>query len=165
MKKLISALLTFSLILSFFSFSYISIYAESKLVLVNPTDEEKGYIDELQRIQDELYIAGTSALKTVSDKSSKEDINKNLAYIKTQIKDLRIKLDEYHKKESPDIDRNPISLGLLNTLNYYSMALSALEGFVNSGIPSDQNRYLENYYFAKASATQTFDWVKDALGY
>lgn len=165
MRRHLYLAISFSILISFCNFYNVEAYTKSNLILVNFTSEESNYIDELQRIQNALFTASTEALENSPNETHINDLNKELMYIKSQIKSMRIKLNDYHKKQSLDIDKNPISLGLLNTLNYYSMSLSALEGFVNTNDVSDKNRYLENYFFAKVSATQTLDWVKDALGY
>ena len=68
-----------------------------------------------------------------------------------------------HSRKSGDEEKNPFSLGLLNTLNYYSMSLSFLTLFLQTQSISDRNEYLENYYFSKAAGDQTLAWAKTQI--
>lgn len=126
---------------------------------IQPTNQgngniEKHYVELLESISNQLYILSSNALNTITDKKDVAPLLKDVAYIKTQIRNLRSELGEYHKTESGNIEKNPLSLSLLNTLNYYSMSLSYLQGFLESTSALDASDYLEKYYTSKGSGDQ-----------
>lgn len=68
-----------------------------------------------------------------------------------------------YKEDKSDIYDNIGLLAFFNALNYYSMALSYLNEFLNSGSEGDQSTLLENYYFNKSMGDQTYLWLKDNI--
>ncbi|EPZ62139.1 hypothetical protein, partial [Paraclostridium sordellii] len=75
----------------------------------------------------------------------------------------RVELIAYHKSKSSDIEKNPISLALLNTSNYCSMCLSYLVCLLDEHIISNQNDCLQGYYFSKYQADQTLMWLENQI--
>ncbi|CEJ74133.1 hypothetical protein JGS6364_01531 [[Clostridium] sordellii] len=162
MKKSISLILI--LITSFMTFSFNNldvVYAQKNLIKSKSVEED--YLQELIKIGDQIYILGSNSLDSELVKKEKNKLLNDAAFIKSQIRNLRIKLSEYHDKESGNEEKNPLSLALLNTLNYYSMSLSYLNLFLNSQSSSDKNQYLQDYYFSKAAGDQTLLWIKEQL--
>ncbi|MGL5756549.1 MAG: hypothetical protein ACRCYC_14555 [Paraclostridium sp.] len=124
---------------------------------------EDKYITKLSKIGDQLYILSYNYFKVILDKNDKKSLLKDISFTKSQMKSLRIELSDYHKTESGNVEKNPISLALLNALNYYSMSLSYLECFLNLECESDINKCLENYYFIKNLGDQTLLWIKPQI--
>ena len=117
----------------------------------------------MTKIRDQIYILSSNSLKTVINKQDKTSLLKESTFINSQIRNLRIQLSEYHKTESGNIEKNPLALAFLNTLNYYSMSLSYLLCFLNTDSSSEENKSLQSYYFSKASGDQTLLWVKSQI--
>lgn len=162
MKKLIIFMLILSI--SFIGGNVIlldDVYAQKNLI--QQVNLEDKYIIELSKIGDQLYILSYNSLKVILDKNDKKILLKDISFTKSQMKSLRIELSDYHKTESGNIEKNPISLALLNALNYYSMSLSYLECFLNLECESDINKCLENYYFIKNLGDQTLLWIKPQI--
>lgn len=162
MKKLIIFMLILSI--SFIGGNVIlldDVYAQKNLI--QQVNLEDKYITELSKIGDQLYILSYNSLKVILDKNDKKILLKDISFTKSQMKSLRIELSDYHKTESGNIEKNPISLALLNALNYYSMSLSYLECFLNLECESDINKCLENYYFIKNLGDQTLLWIKPQI--
>ncbi|MDU6113721.1 MAG: hypothetical protein E6649_04850 [Paeniclostridium sordellii] len=162
MKKSISLILI--LITSFMTFNFNNldvVYAQKNLI--KSKSVEGDYLQELIKIGDQIYILGSNSLNIELVKKEKNKLLEDAAFIKSQIRNLRIKLSEYHNMESGNEEKNPLSLALLNTLNYYSMSLSYLNLFLNSESSSDKNQYLQDYYFSKAAGDQTLLWIKERL--
>lgn len=161
MKKLV-----IYIVISFFIFnlSNLEIYSNSKINQKNEraqfTSTEEGYINELTSLKNQLEIFSTNSIDAVINKKDKSKLLNESAYIKSQIRQLTLYLSQYHKEYSSDENKNPEVLAMLNTLNYYSMALSYITLFLNVTLPSDENIYLENYYFSKASGDQVLLWIK-----
>lgn len=141
--------------------SYFNVYAETSLKQVEPCEQK--YLNELENIKNQLDILSSNAITAISNKSDTQKILKDANFLKTQIRELRIKLSDYHKTQSGNIEKNPLSLALLNALNYYSMALSYIMNYLISESISDKNSYLENYYFSKAYGDQTLNWLKTQI--
>lgn len=159
MKKIIAFLLILSIISINISFIDTNkIYANSYIKTLE--SDEDNYLKQLESISEQLYILDTNALNAVLNKKDKSPLLKDSAYIKSQIKVLRKELSDYHKTESGNIEKNPLSLSLLNTLNYYSMSLSFLLGFLTASSESEQSKSLESYYFSKAKGDETLLWTK-----
>ena len=159
MKKIIVSIFAFITIIAF---SGINSYATTNMFYIpnNTLSTEQKYINELTSIRNQLEILSSNSLNTVINKKDRSPLLKECVYIKTQIRELRITLSEYHKEYSGDEEKNPLSLGFLNTLNYYSMSLSFLTLFLNTNSTSEENEHLENYYFSKASGDQTLLWAE-----
>lgn len=159
MKKILVSTIAFITIIMFSNInSYANIYSSNLPSNTNSVEEK--YIDELTRIGNQVEILASNSLNAIINKKDTQDLLKEALYIKTQIRGLRITLSDYHKEKSGDEEKNPFSLGLLNTLNYYSMSLSFLTLFLQTQSISDRNEYLENYYFSKDSGDQTLAWAK-----
>ncbi|MCR8747030.1 hypothetical protein [Romboutsia lituseburensis] len=139
----------------------IKVYANNSLNTLKNVENE--YVTQLESISEQLYILNSNALKAVINKGDKSSMLKDASYIKSQIKSLRKDLSQYHQTESGDIEKNPISLALLNTLNYYSMSLSFLTGFLTSDCESTQSKLLGEYYFSKAKGDETLLWTKSQI--
>ncbi|WP_373599266.1 hypothetical protein [Paraclostridium bifermentans] len=162
MKKIVISIL----ILSFMTLSIniddrYTVYAN-----VKPSNQQKMeqyYLNQLKSISDQLYILSSNVLKSVIDKSDKSKLFQDIEYIKTQIKSMIMEVPKYYKEKDSDIYQNIGLLAFLNALNYYSMALTYLNEFLNSGSESDQSILLENYYFNKSMGDQTYLWLKDNL--
>ncbi|WP_278682652.1 hypothetical protein [Paraclostridium bifermentans] len=159
MKKILVSVIAFITIIMFSNInSYANIYISN---IPNATSSvEDKYLSELTRIGIQVEILASNSLNAVINKKDTADLLKEALYIKTQIRELRITLSDYHKEKSGDEEKNPFSLGLLNTLNYYSMSLSFLTLFLQTQSISDRNEYLENYYFSKAAGDKTLAWAK-----
>ena len=162
MKKIIISILIVSTSFMFIKFdnSY-NIYAE--ILLNQPKKIEETYLNELTKIRDQIYILSSNSLKAVINKQDKTSLFKESTFINSQIRNLRIQLSEYHKTESGNIEKNPLALAFLNTLNYYIMSLSYLLCFLNTDSSSEENKSLQSYYFSKASGDQTLLWVKSQI--
>ncbi|WP_195946236.1 hypothetical protein [Paraclostridium bifermentans] len=159
MRKILVSVIAFITIIMFSNInSYANICAPN--IPNNKNLVEEKYINELTSIGNQIEILASNSLNSVINKKDTKDLLKESLYIKTQIRELRISLSDYHKEKSGDEEKNPLSLGLLNTLNYYSMSLSFLTLFLQTQSISDRNEYLENYYFSKAAGDQTLGWVK-----
>lgn len=167
MKKiLIFMMIVTSTFLSLGFNNSINVYCQETSIVPSNTDKaniESGYIRELESITNQLDILSSNALDTITNKKGTSELLKDASFIKTQIRNLRQELGEYHKTESGNIEKNPLSLSLLNTLNYYSMSLSYIQGFLESNSTSDASKYLERYYTSKASGDQLLLWDKEQL--
>ena len=157
MKKFIALLTTISIIFS-------SNICTTKIINAQSNDskqitQEQDYVKELERIQDQLSIISSQSLKSMIDKKDTSNILKEINFIKTQIRELKDPLSDYYAKTNSDLVKSSISLGLLNTLNYYSMALSYLQVFLSSSDSSIQVDNLENYFFNKKMGDETLNWV------
>ena len=162
MKKIIISILIVSTSFMFIKFdnSY-NIYAER--LLNQPQRIVEIYLNELTKIRDQIYILSSNSLKTVINKQDKTSLLKESTFINSQIRNLRIQLSEYHKTESGNIEKNPLALAFLYTLNYYSMSLSYLLYFLNTDSAYEGNKSFHSYYFSKASGDQTLLWVKSQI--
>ncbi|MBS6508015.1 MAG: hypothetical protein KH369_07420 [Paraclostridium bifermentans] len=162
MKKTLVSIVAFITIIMF---SNINSYANISVSNApnNTSSVEEKYLNELTSIGSQVEILASNSLNSVINKKDTKDLLKEALYIKTQIRELRISLSDYHKEKSGDEEKNPFSLGLLNTLNYYSMSLSFLTLFLQTPSISDRNEYLENYYFSKAAGDQTLAWAKGQI--
>ncbi|GKZ04839.1 hypothetical protein ANS017_33290 [Paraclostridium bifermentans] len=162
MKKTLVSIVAFITIIMFSNInSYANIYVSN--APNNTSSVEEKYLNELTSIGSQVEILASNSLNSVINKKDPKDFLKEALYIKTQIRELRIMLSDYHKEKSGDEEKNPFSLGLLNTLNYYSMSLSFLTLFLQTQSISDRNEYLENYYFSKADGDQTLAWAKGQI--
>lgn len=162
MKKIVISLLIISFMTLSLSFGkQLYIYAQPNSN--GPKKIEEVYLEELKSISEQLYILSSNALKAVIDNTDKTKLIKEADYIKTQIKSMRSELINYHKEQSLDIYTNPISLAFLNALNYYSMSLSHLRGFLNTESDFERSEFLKNYYFSKEMGDQTFSWIKENI--
>lgn len=154
------------LILSFMTLSIniddrYTVYAQS-----NPSNYQKteqDYLNKLKSISDQLYILSSNTLKTVINESDRTKLLKEVEYIRTQIKSMIMEVANQYKEDKSDIYDNIGLLAFFNALNYYSMALSYLNEFLNSGSEGDQSTLLENYYFNKSMGDQTYLWLKDNI--
>lgn len=164
MKKLIVFILIFSLGFISIGYSFDKVFGQGiEIYLPNQSEQEVEYLNQLDSISKQLEILSSNVLDKIINNEDKKELLQDSAYIKTQIRELRYELSEYHKTESGDIEKNPISLGLLNTLNYYSMSLSYLLGVIESD-SSDISKYLELYYTTKSSGDTTLYWVREQIG-
>lgn len=162
MKKLLALFLMLSIISININFDgIIKVYANNSIAYLE--NVENNYINQLDSISEQLYILDSNSLKAVMGKKDKAPLLKDASYIKSQIKSLRKELSQYHQTESGNVEKNPISLALLNTLNYYSMSLSFLTGFLTSDCESTQSKLLEQYYFSKAKGDETLLWTKSQI--
>lgn len=162
MKKLIISIL----ILSVFCINANFIVSDKVYAQGSFTQHEKiqkKHLTELTRIQNQIYILSTNALKAVIDDKDKESVLKDVEFIRMQINSLTNELSNYHKTENGNIEKNPMALALLNTSNHYSISLSYLKCFLNAYDESDGNKCLENYYFSKGLGDQTLLWVKSQI--
>lgn len=143
-----------------------NVYGYNLINMPNGNDEvdiEKKYVDQLDSISNQLDILSSNSLDTITNKKDSAPLLKDAAFIKSQIRNLRGELGVYHKTESGDIEKNPLSLSLLNTLNYYSMSLSYIQGFLESTNTSDASKYLERYYTSKGSGDESLLVIKKQL--
>lgn len=162
MKKLIISILILSVFCINANFIVSDkVYAQS--IFTQSEKIQNKHLTELTRIQDQIYILSTNALKAVIDNKDKNSVLKDAEFIKMQIKSLTSELSNYYKTESEKIEKNPIALALLNTSNHYSISLYYLQGFLNAYDESDGNKYLENYYFSKGLGDQTLLWIKSQI--
>lgn len=162
MKKLLMLFLMLSIISININFdNIIKVYANNSIDTLESI--ENNYINQLESISEQLYILDSNSLKFVINKKDKAPLFKDASYIKSQIKSLRKELSQYHQTESGNVEKNPLSLALLNTLNYYSMSLSFLTDFLTKDSESEQSKLLEGYYFSKAKGDETLIWVKSQI--
>ncbi|CEO11500.1 Uncharacterised protein [[Clostridium] sordellii] len=165
MKKVLTFIIIF-IILFIPIFNKTSYYTYAGTSLIQQGEKEKNYLNELEIIQKQVYILSSNILQFIIDKSDesyKNQILKDAEFIKTQIRQLRVELSAYHQTKSGNVEKNPVSLALLNSLNYSSMALSYLVCLLNEEIISDQNECLQGYYFSKYQADQTLSWLKTQI--
>ena len=165
MKKVLTFIIIFT-ILFIPIFNKTSYYTYSESNLIQQGKKEKNYLKELEHIQKQIYILSSNVLKCIIEKHGETDRDKTLKdikFIKTQIRELRVELIAYHKSKSSDIEKNPISLALLNTSNYCSMCLSYLVCLLDEHIISNQNDCLHGYYFSKYQADQTLMWLENQI--
>lgn len=166
MKKTFMYIVIMAIILTTFSFSNSNVYCYTSKPVptgMDKADIEKNYVQQLVSISNQLDILSSNSLNTISTKSDVSSLLKDVMFIKTQIRNLREELGVYHKTESGNIEKNPLSLSLLNTLNYYSMALSYIQGFLESTNTSDASKYLERYYTSKGSGDESLLIIKEQL--
>ncbi|MDU6114585.1 MAG: hypothetical protein E6649_09210 [Paeniclostridium sordellii] len=165
MKKVLTFTIIFTILfIPIFNKTSYYTYAESNLI--QKGDKEKNYLSELQKIQKQIYIVSSNVLKCVIEKHGdayKEKTIKDIKFIKTQIRQLRVELIAYHQSKSGNIEKNPISLALLNTSNYCSMSLSYLVCLLDEQVISNQNDCLQGYYFSKYQADQTLIWLESQI--
>ena len=165
MKKVLTFIIIFTILfIPIFNKTSYYTYAESNLI--QQGKKEKNYLKELEHIQKQIYILNSNVLKCIIEKHGETDRDKTLKdikFIKTQIRELRVELIAYHKSKSSDIEKNPISLALLNTSNYCSMCLSYLVCLLDEHVISNQNDCLQGYYFSKYQADQTLMWLENQI--
>ncbi|CEN84238.1 Uncharacterised protein [[Clostridium] sordellii] len=165
MKKVLTFIIIFTILfIPIFNKTSYYTYAESNLI--QQRHKEKNYLKELEHIQKQIYILSSNVLKCIIEKHGETDRDKTLKdikFIKTQIRELRVELIAYHKSKSSDIEKNPISLALLNTSNYCSMCLSYLVCLLDEHVISNQNDCLQGYYFSKYQADQTLMWLENQI--
>ena len=165
MKKVLTFTIIFTILfIPIFNKTSYHTYAESNLI--QQGDKEKNYLSELQKIQKQIYIVSSNVLKCVIEKhgdSYKDKTIKDIKFIKTQIRQLRGELIAYHQSKSGNIEKNPISLALLNTSNYCSMSLSYLVCLLDEQVISNQNNCLQGYYLSKYQADQTLIWLESQI--
>lgn len=157
MKKFI-ALLTFTSLL-IFSTIYNTKIVNAQSFSYKPITQEEKYAKELEHIGNQLTVLSKKSLHDVLEGKDKSDTLKYAAFIKTQIIELRLKLNEHFQEYIYDVSKNPISLGLLDTLNYYGSGLSYLQAFLSAQTSNDQISALESYFHVKALSNETLDWV------
>lgn len=166
MRKIKSIIFIVTIIFASLGFDFNTVYSQSCITIPNVDDQkikEKNYVDQLTMISNQLDILSSNTLTNIAKSGDKSSLVKDGAFIKTQIRNLRLELSEYHQTESGNIEKNPISLGLLNTLNYYSMSLSYLVGALEYNDTSEESRYLQQYYTNKSSGDSMLLWVKNQL--
>ncbi|QYE99353.1 hypothetical protein [Paraclostridium sordellii] len=165
MKKVLIFTIIFTILfIPIFDKTSYYIYAESNLT--QQWKKEKNYLNELRNIQKQIYIVSSNTLKCIIEKQGddyKDKTIKDIKFIKTQIRQLRIELIAYHQSKSGNIEKNPISLALLNTSNYCSMCLSYLVCLLDEQVISNQNDCLQGYYFSKYQADQTLMWLENQI--
>ncbi|CEP89715.1 Uncharacterised protein [[Clostridium] sordellii] len=165
MKKVLTFIIIFTILfIPIFNKTSYCTYSESNLI--QQGKKEKNYLKELEHIQKQIYILSSNVLKCIIEKHGETDRDKTLKdikFIKTQIRELRVELIAYHKSKSSDIEKNPISLALLNTSNYCSMCLSYLVCLLDEHVISNQNDCLQGYYFSKYQADQTLMWLENQI--
>ncbi|CEK38619.1 hypothetical protein [Paraclostridium sordellii] len=91
MKKSISLILI--LITSFMTFNFNNldvVYAQKNLI--KSKSVEGDYLQELIKIGDQIYILGSNSLDIELVKKEKKKLLEDAAFIKSQIRNLRIKL-------------------------------------------------------------------------
>lgn len=166
MKKINSIVLIFTIIFANLIFNLDTVYCQNLVTIPNKSEQEtkeNNYVDQLNSISNQLDILSSNVLTHIAKSGDKSSLAKDGAFIKSQIRNLRLELSEYHKTESGNIEKNPISLGLLNALNYYSMSLSYLLGAIDNSGSSDESKYLQQYYTNKAAGDSMLFWVKNQL--
>ncbi|CEK34125.1 hypothetical protein UMC2_13751 [[Clostridium] sordellii] len=165
MKKVLTFIIIFT-ILFIPIFNKTSYYTYAQSNLIQQRHKEKNYLKELENIQKQIYILSSNVLKCIiekSDEAYKDKTIKDIKFIKTQIRQLRVELIAYHQSKSGNIEKNPISLALLNTSNYCSMCLSYLVCLLDEHVISNQNDCLQGYYFSKYQADQTLMWLENQI--
>lgn len=162
MKKIVFSILILSFMTFFINIDKkYTVYAQS-----NPSNYQKteqDYLNQLKSISDQLYILSSNALKAVINESDRTKLLQEVEYIKTQIKSMIMEVANQYKEDKSNIYDNIGLLAFLNALNYYSMALSYLNEFLNSESEGDQSILLENYYFSKSMGDQTYLWLKENI--
>ncbi|CEN87280.1 hypothetical protein [Paraclostridium sordellii] len=165
MKKVLTFIIIFTILFIPIS-NKTSYYAYAESNLTQQWKKEKKYLKELEHIQKQIYILSSNALRCIIEKPGenyKDKTIKEIKFIKTQIRELRVELIAYHKSKSGDIEKNPISLALLNSSNYCSMCLSYLVCLLDEQVISNQNDCLQGYYFSKYQADQTLMWLENQI--
>ncbi|MBS6022850.1 MAG: hypothetical protein KIB00_02075 [Paeniclostridium sordellii] len=165
MKKVLTFIIIFT-ILFIPIFNKTSYYTYAQSNLIQQKHKEKNYLKELENIQKQIYILSSNVLKCIIEKHGETDRDKTLKdikFIKTQIRQLRVELIAYHQSKSGNIEKNPISLALLNASNYCSMSLSYLVCLLDEQVISNQNDCLQGYYFSKYQADQTLMWLENQI--
>ncbi|MFQ9311614.1 MAG: hypothetical protein ACLR2K_16820 [Paraclostridium sordellii] len=165
MKKVLTFIIIFT-ILFIPIFNKTSYYTYAQSNLIQQRHKEKNYLKELENIQKQIYILSSNVLKCIiekSDETYKDKTIKDIKFIKTQIRQLRVELIAYHQSKSGNIEKNPISLALLNASNYCSMSLSYLVCLLDEQVVSNQNDCLQGYYFSKYQADQTLMWLENQI--
>ena len=166
MKKAIVCMLIFSITFTSIGFNFSKVYGQNlilKSCSLQPVDKEKKYLDQLQSISNQLDILATNTLDKITSNEDKAPLIKDASFIKSQIKELRLDLSEYHKTESGDIEKNPISLALLNSLNFYSMSLSYLLSVIEATDSSSESKALQYYYTNKSLGDSMLLWVENQI--
>ncbi|MGL5313662.1 MAG: hypothetical protein ACRC92_10480 [Peptostreptococcaceae bacterium] len=166
MKKIISIIFILTIIFSSLGFNLDTVYSQNLVIIPDKSEQdtkENNYVDQLNSISNQLDILSSNVLTHIAKSGDQSSLVKDGAFIKSQIRNLRLELSEYHKTESGDIEKNPISLGLLNALNYYSMSLSYLLGALDNSATSDESKYLQQYYTNKSAGDNMLFWVKNQL--
>lgn len=166
MKKISLIILIFTIIFTSIIVDCDKVYGQNNIIPSQGNEQvqnENNYVDKLSMISNQLDILSSNVLTNTAKGGDKSELLKDEAFIKSQIRNLRLELSEYHKTESGNIEKNPISLGLLNALNYYSMSLSYLLGALESNDTSEESKYLQQYYTNKSSGDNMLLWVKNQL--
>ncbi|CEO23412.1 hypothetical protein [Paraclostridium sordellii] len=165
MKKVLTFIIVFTILfIPIFNKTSYCTYAESNLTQLGK--KEKSYLKELENIQKQIYVLSSNVLKCIIEKHGetyKDKTLRDIKFINTQIRQLKIELIAYHQSKSGDIEKNPISLALLNTSNYCSMCLSYLACLLDEQVISNQNDCLQGYYFSKYQADQTLMWLENQI--
>ncbi len=166
MRKAIICLLIFSITFTSMGFNFNKVYGQNLILKSSrqqPVDKEKKYLAQLQSISSQLDILATNTLDKITNNENKTPLVKDASFIKSQIKELRLELSDYHKTESGDIEKNPISLALLNSLNFYSMSLSYLLSVLEATDSSSESKSLQYYYTNKSLGDYMLLWVENQL--
>ncbi|WGX74945.1 hypothetical protein QJS64_12570 [Paraclostridium bifermentans] len=104
MKKILVSIFAFITIIMFSNInSYANIYVSN--APINNSSVEEKYINELTSIGNQVEILASNSLNSVINKKDTKDLLKEALYIKTQIRELRITLSDYHKEKSGDEEK------------------------------------------------------------
>lgn len=166
MRKAIICLLIFSITITSTGFNFNKVYSQNLILESSnqqPVDKETKYLSQLQSISSQLDILAANTLDKITNNENKTPLVKDASFIKSQIKELRLELSDYHKTESGDIEKNPISLALLNSLNFYSMSLSYLLSVIDATDSSSESKALQYYYTNKSLGDYMLLWVENQL--
>lgn len=166
MKKAIVCMLIFSITFINMGFNFSKIYGQNLILQSNnlqPVNKEKKYLFQLESISNQLDILASNTLNKITKNEDKSPLIKDVAFIRSQINELRLDLSEYHKTESGNIEENPISLALLNSLNFYSMSLSYLLSVIEATDSSSESKSLQYYYTNKAFGDSMLFWVQNQI--
>lgn len=155
-KKLLIAFFTILCIISTQGFTY----ANSKIDSKAPSSIS-GYIDELDRIDNDIYILAKSILESKNNDDYPK-FKRELNFIKDEVNSIRNNLSAYYNTINANnvVSRNILALQV--GVDYFRVALEELSLLIEDSNNNNLDKYniLANYFYNKYSATETISWVK-----
>ena len=130
-----------------------SIHTTSALNSIAPTKQSSEIIDELDRVDNQMYLI----IKTICrDTFKKEDVKKEVKFVDTLIKDLNSKASNLPNSH---LD---VSLALRSMLNVYSLSLPEIDVYLESNNPDDLINAISTFSIVHNSSATLKKFINEA---
>lgn len=140
----------FAVVLVLFS---CSIHTTSALNSIAPTKQSSEIIDELDRVDNQMYLI----IKTICrDTFKKEDVKKEVKFVDILIKDLNSKSSNFPNSH---LD---VSLSLRAMLNVYSLSLLEIDDYLESNNPDDLINAISTFSIVHNSSATFKKFINEA---